>query len=71
MSHMRPGSSVGLECQPVTLEVDSSSLFRVAILNDIIIKICGSGSGVEHRLAKAGVASSNLVFRSIFAQIAQ
>ena len=28
--------------------------------------ICGSGSGVEHRLAKARVASSNLVFRSIF-----
>ena len=27
--------------------------------------ICGSGSGVEHRLAKARVASSNLVFRSI------
>ena len=26
----------------------------------------GSGSGVEHRLAKARVASSNLVFRSIF-----
>ena len=26
--------------------------------------ICGSGSGVEHRLAKARVASSNLVFRS-------
>ena len=27
--------------------------------------ICGSGSVVEHRLAKARVASSNLVFRSI------
>ena len=26
-----PGSSVGLECQPVTLEVDGSSPFRVAI----------------------------------------
>ena len=26
---------------------------------------CGSGSVVEHRLAKARVASSNLVFRSI------
>jgi|SRR5690606_22419315 hypothetical protein len=25
---------------------------------------CGSGSGVEHRLAKAGVAGSNPVFRS-------
>ena len=28
------------------------------------VDICGSGSGVEHRLAKARVASSNLVFRS-------
>ena len=27
-----PGSSVGLECQPVTLEVEGSSPFRVAIL---------------------------------------
>ncbi len=27
---------------------------------------CGSGSGVEHRLAKARVAGSNPVFRSIF-----
>ena len=29
-------------------------------------QLCGSGSGVEHRLAKARVASSNLVFRSNF-----
>ena len=28
--------------------------------------LCGSSSAVEHRLAKAGVASSNLVFRSIW-----
>ena len=28
----RPGSSVGLECQPVTLEVEGSSPFRVACL---------------------------------------
>ena len=27
--------------------------------------ICGSSSVVEHHLAKVGVASSNLVFRSI------
>ena len=27
-----PGSSVGLECQPVTLEVEGSSPFRVAII---------------------------------------
>ncbi len=30
-----------------------------------IITICGSGSVVERCLAKANVASSNLVFRSI------
>ena len=28
--HTRPGSSVGLECQPVTLEVRGSSPLRVA-----------------------------------------
>ena len=33
--------------------------------------ISGSGSGVEHRLAKARVASSNLVFRSNFADVVQ
>ena len=33
--------------------------------------ICGSGSVVEHRLAKARVASSNLVFRSNFADVVQ
>ena len=27
---------------------------------------CGSSSGVEHNLAKVGVAGSNPVFRSIF-----
>ena len=27
--------------------------------------LCGSGSGVEHHLAKVRVAGSNLVFRSI------
>ncbi len=30
------------------------------------IQSCGSSSVVEHRLAKARVASSNLVFRSMF-----
>ena len=30
-TRIRPGSSVGLECQPVTLEVEGSSPFRVAI----------------------------------------
>ena len=31
-----------------------------------LIKVCGNGSVVERRLAKANVASSNLVSRSIF-----
>ncbi len=42
-------------------------------VNDVGVQVplpapifCGSGSVVEHRLAKARVASSNLVFRSIF-----
>ena len=35
---------------------------------DCTNKICGSGSVVEHRLAKARVASSSLVFRSIKTQ---
>ncbi len=33
--------------------------------------ICGSSSAVEHRLAKARVASSNLVFRSIIRRHSQ
>jgi hypothetical protein len=33
--------------------------------------IRGSGSGVEHRLAKARVAGSNPVFRSRFAGVVQ
>jgi hypothetical protein len=33
--------------------------------------LCGRGSVVEHRLAKARVASSNLVVRSRFAPLAQ
>ena len=32
---------------------------------------CGSSSVVEHHLAKVGVASSNLVFRSICAGVAE
>ena len=46
-----------LECRPVTAEVVGSSPIRAAI--------CGNSSVVEHLLAKEGVASSNLVFRSI------
>jgi hypothetical protein len=33
--------------------------------------LCGSGSGVEHRLAKARVAGSNPVFRSRCAGVVQ
>ena len=33
--HLWPGSSVGLECQPVTLEVEGSSPFRVAFLSHL------------------------------------
>ena len=53
----------GLTCRPVTAEIVGS--------NPIGVAICGSSSVVEHRLAKAGVASSNLVFRSIHRGIAQ
>ena len=47
----------GLTCRPVTAEIVSSNLIRVAI--------CGSSSVVEHNLAKVGVAGSSPVFRSI------
>ena len=33
------------------------------------LALCGSSSVVEHRLAKARVASSNLVFRSNFLRV--
>lgn len=36
-----------------------------SLMKIIQAKLSGSGSVVEHRLAKARVASSNLVFRSI------
>ncbi len=36
------------------------------ILIELRLLICGNSSGVEHNLAKVGVASSNLVSRSIF-----
>ena len=54
---MWPSSSVGLECRPVTAEIVGSSPSWVAN--------CGNSSVVEHNLAKVGVASSSLVFRSI------
>ena len=42
---------------------------RGSIPRGVTISLCGSGSGVEHRLAKARVASSNLVFRSNLKQV--
>ena len=48
----------GLTCRPVTAEIVSSNLIRVAT--------CGSSSVVEHNLAKVGVAGSSPVFRSIW-----
>ena len=49
------------------LDLGSSAIgVKVQVLSPapIIIYACGSGSVVERRLAKANVASSNLVFRS-------
>ena len=51
------------------LDLGSSAIgVKVQVLSPapIIIYACGSGSVVERRLAKANVASSNLVFRSNF-----
>ena len=49
------------------LDLGSSAIgVKVQILSPAPIQfLCGSGSVVERRLAKANVASSNLVFRSI------
>jgi hypothetical protein len=49
----------GADCKSVSLAFGGSNPPSSTNL------ICGSGSVVEHRLAKARVASSNLVFRSI------
>ena len=55
--HIWPGSSVGLERQPVTLEVVGSSPIRVAIFADV-------AHLVERHLAKVEVAGSSPVIRS-------
>jgi hypothetical protein len=48
----------GTDCKSVSYAFSGSNpLFPT--------KLCGSGSVVEHRLAKARVAGSNPVFRSI------
>ena len=41
-----------------------TSAERLATITMLVQRACGSGTGVVHRLAKARVASSNLVFRS-------
>ena len=52
---------------PLTKCVICDRIQKMVLADHIcMINACGSGSGVEHRLAKARVASSNLVFRSIF-----
>ena len=61
-----PGAARRLTCRPVTVEIEGASSALAAK-----IKTRGSSSAVEHRLAKAGVASSNLVFRSTHRGIAQ
>ena len=54
----------GADCKSVSTAFDGSNPSPST-------NMCGSGSGVEHRLAKARVASSNLVFRSTFADVVQ
>ena len=50
----------------------STPFTRIIILYcQINFCTCGSSSVVEHHLAKVGVASSNLVFRSICAGVAE
>lgn len=44
--------------------IKNETLVKSKSKNLINFKICGSGSVVERCLAKANVASSNLVFRS-------
>ena len=57
--------------------VEGSSPSWHTIFNFITVRIkisyafCGSSSVVEHHLAKVGVASSNLVFRSKNAGVAE
>ena len=59
-----PERPKGADCKSVSTAFDGSNPSPST-------RICGSGSGVEHRLAKARVASSNLVFRSTFADVVQ
>ena len=59
-----PERPKGADCKSVSTAFDGSNPSPST-------NICGSGSGVEHRLAKARVASSNLVFRSTYADVVQ
>ena len=61
IAHQKARWCSGLTCRPVTAEIVSSNLIRVAK--------CGSSSVVEHNLAKVGVAGSSPVFRSIVSYI--
>ena len=61
-SRHRPFTAVTRVRFPVESPEKERAAEETAALH--IWKVCGSGSGVEHRLAKARVASSNLVFRS-------
>ncbi len=62
------GKCVTLRMEGGELPLKSVKIFAFACQgkNNLIIQhFCGSGSVVERCLAKANVASSNLVFRSI------
>ena len=59
-----PGSSVGLECQPVTLEVEGSSPFRVAIFALV-------AQSVEHVTENHSVGGSIPPQGTFYAVVAQ
>ena len=56
---MADALALGASVLDVGVQVPSSAPIQ-------FVRICGSGSVVERYLAKVDVASSNLVFRSIF-----
>ena len=62
---MADAPALGAGTFGVGVQVPSSAPFHPIPLS------CGSGSVVERCLAKANVASSNLVFRSIYGRLAQ
>ena len=56
---MADALALGASVLDVGVQVPSSAPIQ-------FVRICGSGSVVERYLAKVDVASSNLVFRSIY-----